>query len=439
MKNYSPLQIQEILNKYLQPPAYDIVLNLEKSTPSHIFDDKHNRFILDMFTFFGTMPLGMNHPKLNYEDFTRKLTKIAINKPSNTDFFTEALAEFVEAFEKIALPKFAKHLFFIEGGALAVENALKIAFDWKVQKNFLKRYKEERGTQVIHFKEAFHGRTGYTLSLTNTDPIKIQYFPKFNWPRIINPKLKFPISQDELERVKKVEEEAIEEIKKAIYLNKDDIACLIIEPIQGEGGDNHFRKEFFIKLREICDENEILLIFDEVQTGIGLTGKMWAYEHFVEPDIIAFGKKLQVGGVIVNSRIDDIENNVFKKVGRINSTWGGNLTDLYRAKRYLEIIKEDNLVQNADFMGAYLLQELLKLQFEFPEIFSNARGRGLMCAIDLKDKAIRDTFRKKLLENGMMILSCGEKSIRFRPRLNVTRENIDEAIQIMKKSLTSII
>lgn len=434
MNNYSPLQIQEILIKYLQPPAYDIVLNLEKSTPSHIFDDKNKRFILDMFTFFGTMPLGMNHPKLNDEDFIRRLTKIAINKPSNTDFFTEALAEFVETFEKIALPKFAKYLFFIEGGALAVENALKIAFDWKVQKNFLKGYKEERGTQVIHFKEAFHGRTGYTLSLTNTDPVKIQYFPIFNWPRIINPKLRFPISEDELERVKKVEEEAIEEIKTAIYLNKDDIACLIIEPIQGEGGDNHFRKEFFLKLREICDENEILLIFDEVQTGIGLTGKIWAYEHFVEPDIIAFGKKLQVGGVIVNSRIDDIENNVFKKGGRINSTWGGNLTDLFRAKRYLEIIEEENFVSNAQFMGSYLLKELNKLQSEFPDIFSNARGSGLMCAIDLKDKATRDSFRKKLFENGLMILGCGEKSIRFRPRLSVTKEDIDEAMDIMKKS-----
>lgn len=434
MNNYSPLQIQEILIKYLQPPAYDIVLSLEKSTPSHIFDDKNKRFILDMFTFFGTMPLGMNHPKLNDEDFIRRLTKIAINKPSNTDFFTEALAEFVETFEKIALPKFAKYLFFIEGGALAVENALKIAFDWKVQKNFLKGYKEERGTQVIHFKEAFHGRTGYTLSLTNTDPVKIQYFPKFNWPRIINPKLRFPISEDELERVKKVEEEAIEQIKTAIYLNKDDIACLIIEPIQGEGGDNHFRKEFFLKLREICDENEILLIFDEVQTGIGLTGKMWAYEHFVEPDIIAFGKKLQVGGVIVNSRIDDIENNVFKKGGRINSTWGGNLTDLFRAKRYLEVIEEENLVSNAQFMGSYLLKELNKLQSEFPDIFSNARGSSLMCAIDLKDKATRDSFRKKLFENGLMILGCGEKSIRFRPRLSVTKEDIDEAMDIMKKS-----
>ena len=434
MNNYSPLQIQEILIKYLQPPAYDIVLSLEKSTPSHIFDDKNKRFILDMFTFFGTMPLGMNHPKLNDEDFIRRLTKIAINKPSNTDFFTEALAEFVETFEKIALPKFAKYLFFIEGGALAVENALKIAFDWKVQKNFLKGYKEERGTQVIHFKEAFHGRTGYTLSLTNTDPVKIQYFPKFNWPRIINPKLRFPISEDELERVKKVEEEAIEQIKTAIYLNKDDIACLIIEPIQGEGGDNHFRKEFFLKLREICDENEILLIFDEVQTGIGLTGKMWAYEHFVEPDIIAFGKKLQVGGVIVNSRIDDIENNVFKKGGRINSTWGGNLTDLFRAKRYLEVIEEENLVSNAQFMGSYLLKELNKLQSEFPDIFSSARGSSLMCAIDLKDKATRDSFRKKLFENGLMILGCGEKSIRFRPRLSVTKEDIDEAMDIMKKS-----
>ncbi|MCR4417342.1 MAG: L-lysine 6-transaminase [Ignavibacteria bacterium] len=435
----NPETIHDYLHRFLQKAAFDIVLDLEKSNPSHLYDKKHDRYLLDMFTFFATMPLGMNHPKMFEPKFLDRLVKVALNKPSNTDFFTEELAEFVQTFERVALPDWGKYLFFIEGGALAVENALKIAFDWKVRKNFKKGYKTEKGHNVIHFQEAFHGRTGYTLSLTNTDPNKIQYFPKFNWIRIVNPKLKFPVNSEILEETKRIENIAIQQIQEAINQNKDDIACLIIEPIQGEGGDNHFRKEFFSRLREICDENEILLIFDEVQTGIGLTGKMWAYEHFVEPDIIAFGKKLQVGGVICNSRIDDVEENVFKKGGRINSTWGGNLTDMFRAKRFLEIIEEDNLIENANQMGNYLLTSLQKLQDDFSEFVSNARGLGLMCAIDLKDKSFRDELRKKLFENGMVILGCGEKSIRFRPRLSITKENIDEAMEIFRKSLKQII
>lgn len=439
IKKMSPELIHDYLHKYLQKAAYDIVLDLEKSNPSHIYDKKHNRYFLDMFTFFATMPLGMNHPKMFDEKFLNKLARVAINKPSNTDFFTEELTEFVQTFERIALPEWGKYLFFIEGGALAVENALKIAFDWKVRKNFKKGYTEEKGHKVIYFQDAFHGRSGYTLSLTNTDPNKVQYFPKFNWIRIINPKLQFPITDEVLQNVQSKEDLAIEQIQNAIKQFKDDIACLIIEPIQGEGGDNHFRKEFFVKLRELCDENEILLIFDEVQTGVGLTGKMWAYEHFVEPDIIAFGKKLQIGGVICSNRIDDVDENVFRKGGRINSTWGGNLTDMMRGKRYLEIIDEDNLIENAQVMGEYLLKSLQDLQSEFPDVIFNARGRGLMCAIDLKDKLFRDELRKKLFENGLIILGCGEKSIRFRPRLSITRENINEAMEIFRKSIRQIV
>jgi L-lysine 6-transaminase len=431
-------QIHSELHRYLQREAFDLILDLEQSTPSRIYDKKHNRYLLDFFTFFATMPLGMNHPKMFEKDFLDKLKVTAINKHSNIDFFTEQLYNFIKTFERVALPEWGKYLFFIEGGALAVENALKIAFDWKVQKNFQRGYKEERGLQVIHFREAFHGRSGYTLSLTNTDPNKVNYFPKFNWPRIINPKLKFPLTDEILDEVIKTENLAIEQIKQAVKENKDDIACLIIEPIQGEGGDNHFRKEFFLKLRELCDENEILLIFDEVQTGVGLTGKMWAAEHFVNPDIIAFGKKLQVGGVICSKRIDDVEQNVFRKGGRINSTWGGNLTDMVRATKYLEIIEEERLVENAESMGKYLIESLNDLQNEFPEFISNARGRGLMCAIDLKDKTFRDELRKKLFESGLIVLGCGEKSIRFRPRLSVTKEDIDEAMRIFRKSLREI-
>jgi L-lysine 6-transaminase len=152
---------------------------------------------------------------------------------------------------------------------------------------------------VIHFRQAFHGRLGYTLSLTNTDPIKHKYFPKFKWPRIHNPAIKFPLNEENLKKVQEEEQLALNQIKDAIKEYGHNIAALIIEPIQAEGGDNHFRKEFLVALREICDENEIMYIMDEVQTGIGLTGKMWAHEHFVKPDIIAFGKKSQVCGILV--------------------------------------------------------------------------------------------------------------------------------------------
>jgi len=264
-------------------------------------------------------------------------------------------------------------LFFIEGGALGVENALKAAFDWKVKKNIARNGEiGDVGSQVIHFEQCFHGRTGYTLSLTNTaDPRKTAHFPKFNWPRIINPKITFPLDEDNLESVKRVEKEAIDQIKSVIKIDGADIAAMIIEPIQGEGGDNFFRKEFLQTLREICDENEIILIFDEVQTGMGLTGKMWAWEHFdVTPDLMSFGKKTQVCGCVSSRRIDEVPDNVFKESSRINSTWGGNLTDMVRSVIYLEIIREENLLNAATENGKYLLSQLMSLMKSFQSWFS---------------------------------------------------------------------
>ena len=218
-----------------------------------------------------------------------------------------------------------------------------------------KGYKEERGKQVIHFSRCFHGRTGYTLSMTNTEPVKTDLFPKFHWPRVHNPAVTFPLTEERLEQVRREEELSLNQIKDAFRQNVDDIAAIIIEPIQGEGGDNHFRPEFFRALRQLADENEAMLIMDEVQTGIGMTGKMWAHQHFVEPDMIAFGKKTQVCGFLCGRRIEEVTDNVFAVSSRLNSTWGGNLVDMVRAGRYLEIIEEDNLVENARVMGEHLL------------------------------------------------------------------------------------
>ncbi len=430
----TPGTVHETISRYMLADGFEFVLDLEKSSGSKLVDGRTGDTYLDFFTFFASSPLGMNHPKLKTEKVMSEFAKVAVNKPSNSDIYTTFMAEFVDTFARVAKPDYMKYLFFISGGALAVENGLKVAFDWKVQKNFQKGIKEEKGSKVIHFKQAFHGRSGYTLSLTNTEPNKIKYFPKFEWPRITNPKVKFPIAEN-LEEIIKIEEKAVAEINDAIKNNPDDIAVIIIEPIQGEGGDNFFRKEFFMKLREIADENDILLMFDEVQTGFGLTGKFWASEYYVKPDIIAFGKKAQVCGIMASERVDEVKENCFHKSSRINSTWGANLTDMVRSKHIMEIMEEENLVESSAKLGKYLLENLVKTQNEFPGLISNARGLGLMCSFDFPTPALRDEFRDKCYKEKMLILGCGEKSIRFRPALNVTKETIDEGLNIIKKVL----
>jgi L-lysine 6-transaminase len=431
----NPEAVFDTLRKYMLVDGLDLVIDLDKSKGSYLYDSRKKKKYLDLFTYVASNPIGMNHPKMLDPEFVNFIGHIALNKPSNSDVYSTQIAEFVDTFFSIAVPSYFKYSFFVEGGALGVENAIKTAFDWKVKKNFRKGYKTEKGHQVIHFKQAFHGRTGYTLSLTNTDPVKTDLYPKFNWPRIINPVMKFPLNENNLDEVIKLEKQAVNEIKTALANNKDDIACLITEPIQGEGGDNHFRKEFFEQLRILCDENEMLFIIDEVQTGIAMTGKWWAHQHYVEPDIIAFGKKMQVCGMLSNERIDDIEDNVFHKSSRLNSTWGGNLVDMIRSKKYLEIIEEENLVENARVNGEYLLSRIHGLEEQYPKLISNGRGKGLFCAMDLPDATMRNRVRDKAFEYGVVILGCGEKTIRFRPPLNITKDQINEGIDILEKSI----
>ncbi|MGE5364624.1 MAG: L-lysine 6-transaminase [Bacteroidota bacterium] len=431
----SPEKVHDILRNKMLVDGFDIVFDPERSYRHRLVDALTGDEYLDFFSFFASSPVGLNHPRMTERSFVEKIGRIAAqNKPSNSDLYTVEMAEYVDTLCRVAVPSYFKYLFFIDGGALAVENGMKVAFDWKVKKNFKKGYKEEKGHKVIHFKEAFHGRSGYTLSLTNTDPNKIMYFPKFDWPRIHNPKIIFPL-EEHLDEVIKSEQVAIDEIYQAIKNNPDDIALMIIEPVQAEGGDNYFRKEFFQKLREIADENEILLMFDEVQTGLGMTGKTWAHQHYVQPDIMSFGKKMQICGIMVSDRIDDIEDHCFRKSSRINSTWGGNLTDMVRATRNLEIIEEDSLVENAAETGAYLLQGLRDIQTQFPSMIASSRGLGLLCAFDLPDDDLRKEFLRLCFENKLMILGCGKKSVRFRPSLTISKDEIDEGLNIIKNVL----
>ena len=432
-----PKDVHKTLSKYMLADGFELVLDLNKSKGCQIYDSRKNKFMLDCFSFFASAPLGSNHEELTAPEFIQKLGKLAVNKPTNSDLYTTEMAEFVESFAKHAMPSHFKYLFFISGGALAIENGLKTAFDWKIRKNIESGKGDQLGTQVIHFKEAFHGRSGYTLSLTNTfNKDKIKYFPKFNWPRVTNPKIRFPLNEANIADVKDKEKQALSEIKNAITNNPDDIAALIIEPIQGEGGDNHFRKEFFNALRKICSKNEIMYILDEIQTGVGLTGKMWAYEHFdFQPDILAFGKKTQICGIMVNDRVDEISDNVFKVNSRLNSTWGGNLIDMVRCQKYLEIIDKEDLIKNSEIRGKQLLKGLEELQERYPETISNARGRGLMCAFDLPTPEQKDALQKMLYSNDLIVITCGSNTIRFRPPLIVKEDEVNQALDILDKTI----
>jgi len=417
--------------------GFNFVVDLKKSKGCRIYDSRQNKYFLDGFSFFASAPLGCNHPKLTSPAFIKKLGEIAVNKPTNSDCYTVEMADFVDNFGKIAVPDYFKHLFFISGGALAVENGLKTAFDWKIRKNIKEGKSDKLGSQVIHFIDAFHGRTGYTLSMTNTfNKNKTKYFPIFDWPRITNPKITFPLNDVNVKSVEEEEEKALSEIEQAVEKNPDDMAALIIETIQGEGGDNHFRNEFFIKIRKLCTDYNIMFMLDEVQSGMGLTGKMWAYQNFeFKPDIVAFGKKTQVCGIMVNDRVDEVDDSVFEVSSRINSTWGGNLVDMFRCQKYLEIMKEENLLKNAEKQGKYLLECLSELAQKYSNKISNARGRGLMCAFDCESPKKRDELQKKLLSNGLILLGCGAKTIRFRPPLIIRKEEIDEIVSILDKSL----
>lgn len=428
--------VHNILRKHLLTDGYDIVLDLEKSKGSTIYDSKHNKRYVDFFTFFASNPIGFNHPSLvENDEFLQKIKKVSIVKPSNSDIYTEEMAEFIDTYSRVGIPSYLPHLFLIDGGALAVENALKVAFDWKVRKNFAKGYLTERGHQVIHFKQAFHGRSGYTMSLTNTVPDKTDYYPKFKWPRIENPKMFFPLTDENIGRTETLEKLAINQILQALSDNKDDIAAIILEPIQAEGGDNHFTPAFFKKLRQIADDHDVMLIFDEVQTGFGITGKFWAHQHYVKPDIISFGKKSQVCGILCSNRVDEVEENVFRKSSRINSTWGGNLTDMVRSAKFLQIIEQEKLVAHAEETGTYLLEQITNLTTEFSGIISAARGKGLLCAFDFNSPKERNQFLSSAFENGLMILGCGEKSVRFRPALDIPISVIDEGLGIIRKTL----
>jgi L-lysine 6-transaminase len=425
----NPDRVHETLRRHLLVDGFDLVLDTRASRGSWLVDARDGSRHLDLFSFFASAPLGLNHPALADDPaFRAALTEVALNKPSSSDVYTTQLADFVETFSRVLGDPALPHLFLVEGGALAVENALKTAFDWKRRHNAAHGRPAHLGTQVLHLRKAFHGRSGYTLSLTNTDPRKTALFPIFDWPRIDVPAIHFPIDLDE---VRAAEARAFDQARAAFAAHPHDIACFIAEPIQGEGGDNHMRPEFLQAMQQLCRRNDALFVLDEVQTGCGMTGTAWAYQQLgLAPDVVAFGKKLQVCGIMAGGRVDEVPDNVFRVSSRINSTWGGNLTDMVRSRRNLEVIESEGLFERVALLGKRLLDDLGTV-----EGIDNVRGRGLFVAFDLPTPERRDETVARLRRDHVLILPGGERSIRLRPALTIGEDELELAVTKIRKAV----
>jgi L-lysine 6-transaminase len=239
--------------------------------------------------------------------------------------------------------------------------------------------------------------------------------------------------------VEAAEAHALEQARQAFAAHPHDIAAFIAEPIQGEGGDNHVRAEFFAALHDIGHANDALFIVDEVQTGVGTTGTPWAYQQLgLQPDLVAFSKKAQVGGVMGGGRLDEVPDHVFRVSGRINSTWGGGLTDMVRSRRLLEIIESEGLIETAGPKGERLLAGLRTVAAAHPEL-DNVRGRGLFAACDLRDAELRSAVVTDLHDvEHVIVLPCGVRSIRFRPALSITEDELDEAVAAFGRSVARV-
>jgi len=424
-----PNEVHKLLSRYQLADGYDMVVDLDKSKGVWVHDSKKGEDYLDAFTCFGSWPLGYNNPEFMEEEFAEKILKVSRNKIANSDLYTTELAEFVETFATKVTPKGFSHHFWVSGGALAVENALKTAFDWKARKlgrtNFLD---DVNDLTVLHFEQAFHGRSGYTMSLTNTTPDKIGLFPKFNWPRVSTPYCEFDNEGNVSNDIESMEATTCAEIEHAFDEHSNKIAAIIIEPMQCEGGDNHFRDEFLQKLRQYADEREALLIFDEVQTGFYGSGKPWLWQHSgVKPDVVSFGKKTQTCGIYAGTRVDEVQDNVFQLSGRINSTWGGNLVDMVRCTQFINIIERDNIAELVTQVGEYTVSCLRDIAKE-TDLFTSVRGKGSLIAFTMENPEQRTNMLRSMFDEKLLALPCGKKSVRFRLPLVMTMEDASELL-----------
>ena len=400
--------------------SYNAIWSLEKSKGAKIWNETENRAYLNFHGGYGSDPLGHNHPEIE-ELMGKESPALFNNKIACADFYTDYLVDYVETFQRVMIPEWAKvaPLFFIDGGAAANDNAIKIAQDYVVQTTGI-----SENTDILHLSNSFAGRSGSTMGVTNTDPHKTKHFSKPYWPCVDYGK-KYSPDQDE---------QILFRIQQNVYFG--ELGGIMVEPIQCEGGDIHLSTNLLQGIQKICNHHDIPFIVDEIQTGGFSTGLPWCHQHHgIQPDIVTFGKKLQQCGVWVGPKIAEFKEGAIRTSGRISSTWNGTLVGMTRGKHIMNTIMNNKIQENVVAREKQFINEMRDITLPMSVNAHNIRGKGVILAFDCINGEERDKLIKKLYDSQMLALGAGEKTVRLRPNLAVTKDEMEEAIQIIHKCL----
>uniref|UniRef100_A0A914WCW9 (S)-3-amino-2-methylpropionate transaminase n=1 Tax=Plectus sambesii TaxID=2011161 RepID=A0A914WCW9_9BILA len=443
-------KLKKEMDKVHQAPAVRFFIDYEKSKGNYIVDVDGNKY-LDMFMQISSLPLGYNHPDLIKAAQDPKMISALINRPALGSFPPK---DWTERLHKTLIdirPKGLSGVQTMMCGTCSNENAIKTAFMWYQRKKRGGPPSEEDlmscmkqlppGTpslSVLAFQGAFHGRTMGMLSVTRSKAIHKVDVPAFDWPIANFPRYKYPLNKN-VDYNKKQDTACLQEVEKIIgdrKKDKRDVAALIVEPIQAEGGDHHGSPEFFQGLRDLCTTYGIAFIVDEVQTGGGSTGSWWAHDSWKlksPPDMVTFAKKFLTGGYYYK---EDFKMN---EPYRIYNTWMGEPSKMLLLEAVVNVIKRDNLLNQAGKVGKELQSYLDSLQGQYPKHLSNARGAGTFSAIDCSSAGLRDKIVNNAAQNDLHIGVCGDSSIRFRPALIFEEKHLKEAKEALSDAIASAV
>jgi 4-aminobutyrate aminotransferase/(S)-3-amino-2-methylpropionate transaminase len=423
----------------MQSGYRSLVVDDAASRGVYLIDADGNVF-LDLFANFALGALGYNHPRLMEVARSEAFARAAAN-PTSTPFVTTP--EWFDLLGGLAAyaPRGMDKIYCVDAGGEGVEAALKVAFVAHGEKSRAlrglpknplelgedeqRRIMENAGSDavVVSFAGGFHGRGLGPLSATHSKVIHKADLPAFPWPMAPFPVNRWPLARHAEENAR-AESDALRELERILDTHRGRVAAVLVEPVQSEGGDRHASAEFFRAVQRLAHDAGAALVLDEVQTGVGMSGTMWAHEQLdlpTAPDLMAFGKKMQMGGFFVTSAM------AISQFGRMYQTRNGDRARAMLGLATLRTIEREDLLGNVRATGAYFLSRLEELAARHPHL-SEPRGKGFLLAFDLPTVAARDDFLKRSMRRGVFASYTGSRSVRLRPHLVTTQLDVDIAI-----------
>lgn len=422
--------------RWMDARSIHFYTDAQRSLGNYIVDADGN-VLLDLYGHIAALPLGYNHPDLIAAwDYGRFRWTAGFRPALGVSPPVDYVRCVERSLARIA-PEGMEGILTVTTGAEALENAFKIAFlevmrrrrggPPSAEEQAASMRNAQHGAnalKILSFEGGFHGRSLGALSATRSKAIHKVDFPAFDWPVAPFPANLFPLEANAEDNVRR-EAESLAEVERLLREAEGNIAGIVVEPIQGEGGDRHASAAFFRSLQRLAKQYGALLIVDEVQTGGGGTGIWWEHARWElpePPDVVTFSKKMQVGGCYFRKELmPDMPYRIF-------NTFLGDPLRLAQLEVIIEVVERDGLLGNVQRTGAYLLQRLYELEASFPGVVSQSRGQGTWCAFDLPDSARRDTVVERLRQRGVEMGGCGSRSIRFRPALILQSRHVDEAM-----------